>query len=131
MGVSTALVIFRQNDRPSLFETFHPLVTFHSCFNSSVDDGFGVTGTSWIPLGKLPTVGGALSGLLMFPLPLEYWGLLMTCRGICVGLACVGKYCCLSSGTSGLYRGNMDLIMGSPVDGPALSLVNLGFAIEL
>lgn len=66
-GASTELVIFKQNDRASLFDTLHPFVTFHSSLSSSVDEGSIVFGVSdiWMDLENVVTVGGALKGPLI------------------------------------------------------------------
>jgi len=52
-GSSAADVSFKQNIRPSEFETRQPLTTFQSSFTSSTLEGT-MTGSSVIPRGKRP-----------------------------------------------------------------------------
>ena len=92
-GSSAEEFSFKQKTLPSEFETRHPLTTFHSSFISSTVEGSS-TGSSDIPLGNLPGDRPIAIGLATGDLSCrlgEYGRLLMTSRGMCVGLACVGK----------------------------------------
>lgn len=90
-GSSTELVNFKQKERPSEDETLHPLVTFHSSFNSSVFDGSRTAGVSKMSRGNWPgDVPRARAIGLRSPTELLILGvyglLLITVFGMCVGL---------------------------------------------
>ena len=125
MGESFSWVSFMQKTRPSDADARHPLSTFQRFLSCSFEDSVGRGGISIFRLGSCwscawrgiccccdgsgPLAAASNAGAGSSGSSSCHMALLMTARGMCVGLVCVGKYSCWLRGTSGLYWGNMDL----------------------